>query len=250
MFRKIEPGARQAAWEADGLDWLTVPGGARVVQVLERADDHLGLEALASSSPTSRAAEDFGRLLAVTHQAGAEAFGVGPEGWTGDGYQGPVDDLLPLPLRPVDTWGEMYAQLRVRPMARWAAKRHEFSSDEVAVFDHLADRLAAGDLAPEEPPARIHGDMWSGNVMWTPDGCVLIDPMAHAGHREQDLATLGLFGCPHLDRIVAAYDEVAPLADGWRDRIGLMQLHMVLLHVVLFGGGYASQALAIARRYL
>ena len=90
---------------------------------------------------------------------------------------------------------------------------------DVAVLDRLADRVAAGAFDTGEPPARLHGDLWSGNVLWTAHGAVLIDPAAHGGHREADLAMLALFGGPHLERVLAAYDEAAPLADGWRDRV-------------------------------
>ncbi|MGK8486610.1 fructosamine kinase family protein [Nocardia asiatica] len=103
------------------------------------------------------------------------------------------------------------------------------------------------DLAgPAEPPARVHGDLWSGNILWTRERAMLVDPAAHAGHRETDLAMLALFGAPHLDRIRAAYHETSPLADGWRDRTPLHQLHPLLVHVVLFGAGYRAQTLAAA----
>ena len=101
--------------------------------------------------------------------------------------------------------------------------------------------------APTEPPARLHGDLWSGNVLWAPDGAWLIDPAAHGGHRETDLAMLALFGCPHLDHVLAAYDETAPLADGWRARVPTHQLFPLLVHVVLFGRSYTAQAVAAAR---
>jgi fructosamine-3-kinase len=86
--------------------------------------------------------------------------------------------------------------------------------------------------------------LWSGGRGW------LIDPAAHGGHRETDLAMLALFGAPHLDRIIAAYQEAAPLADGWRGRIPLHQLHPLLVHVCLFGGSYRESALAAARAVL
>ena len=79
---------------------------------------------------------------------------------------------------------------------------------------------------------------------------VLIDPAGHGGHRETDLAMLHLFGCPHLDRVVAAYEEASPLADDWRGRIGLHQLFPLLVHAVLFGRGFAEQAVAAARSAL
>ena len=110
---------------------------------------------------------------------------------------------------------------------------------EVAVLDRLADRVAAGEHDTGEPASRLHGDLWSGNVLWTADDAVLIDPAAHGGHREADLAMLALFGAPHLERVLAAYDEAAPLADGWRERVPLHQVHPLLLHAVLFGGSYA-----------
>ena len=102
-------------------------------------------------------------------------------------------------------------------------------------------RLA--ELVPEEPPARLHGDLWNGNVLWGHDGRVwVIDPAAHGGHRETDLAMLALFGLPHLPRVLDAYDEAAPLADGWQDRVGLHQLFPLLVHACLFGGGYGARA--------
>jgi fructosamine-3-kinase len=78
---------------------------------------------------------------------------------------------------------------------------------------------------------------------------VLIDPAAHGGHAETDLAMLALFGLPHLERVLAAYTEAAPFADGWRERVGLHQLHPLLVHAVVFGGGYGSRAGELARRY-
>nr|CRL78929.1 fructosamine kinase [Mycolicibacterium malmesburyense] len=86
--------------------------------------------------------------------------------------------------------------------------------------------------------------------MWTPDGAVLIDPAAHGGHRETDLAMLALFGCPHLDEVIDGYQSVRPLRQGWRGRLVLHQLYPLLAHVVLFGGGYARQTAAAARSAL
>lgn len=101
---------------------------------------------------------------------------------------------------------------------------------------------------PDEPPARLHGDLWSGNVVWGHDGAVLVDPAAHGGHRETDLAMLALFGLPHLQRLVDAYDEERPLADGWQDRQPLHQLFPVLVHAAMFGSAYGRRAGELARR--
>ncbi len=240
-----ETAGRPARWEATGLRWLSAADGARVVQIRSEGWHGLGLEHLESAAPSRAAAEDFGRVLSTTHAAGASAYGVGPDGWDGDGYQGPNTHLIPLPLRACESWGRMYADLRIAPLVQQSKALQK----EKVVFERLFERLLAGDFDTDDVPARIHGDLWAGNVMWTSDGVVLIDPSAHGGHRESDLAALALFGCPQLDRIIAAYDEAAPLAHGWQDRVPLHQLHMLAMHAVVFGGGYVHQAVSIAHRY-
>jgi fructosamine-3-kinase len=139
---------------------------------------------------------------------------------------------------PGDDWPTWYLAHRVEPYLRLAVDAGVLSTGE-------ARRLSGARIeAPTEPPARLHGDLWNGNVHWAADGRVrLIDPAAHGGHRETDLAMLHLFGCPHLDRILASYQEVSPLVDGWRDRVGVHQLFPLLVHAALFGRGYAIQAL-------
>jgi fructosamine-3-kinase len=96
----------------------------------------------------------------------------------------------------------------------------------------------------------VHGDLWAGNVLWSGGRGWLIDPAAHGGHRETDLAMLALFGAPYLDAILRAYQAASPLADGWRDRVPLHQLHPLLVHVCLFGASYAGQLRAAARAAL
>ncbi|KGN31330.1 fructosamine kinase [Knoellia sinensis KCTC 19936] len=242
--------SRYAEWEACGLRWLgegSAAGGARVVEVLDSDSDGLVLERLVPVAPTVEAAEEFGSALAATHSAGAPAWGAPPEGWDGPGWFGPADRPLPLELGAWSSWGEMYA-VRLASLTRLARDGGELTADEARDVDALGARCAAGEFDTGEAPSRIHGDLWSGNLMWTADGVVLIDPAAHGGHREADLAMLDLFGAPHLERIHTAYDEVRPLQDGWRDRVGLHQLYPVLVHAVLFGGGYARQAMGIVAR--
>jgi fructosamine-3-kinase len=146
-------------------------------------------------------------------------------------------------------WPEWYAARRLLPFARRAVDAGALGPGDARLVEQVAGRLTA--LAgPAEPPARLHGDCWSGNVLWSGGRGVLIDPAAHGGHRESDLAMLALFGAPYLDRILAAYDEAAPLADGWRRRVPLHQLHPLLVHACLFGAAYAGPVRDAARAAL
>ena len=236
-------------WEACGLRWLDAAGSGLVVEVLEEGPHHLVLPMLTSAPPTEAAAEQLGRGLARIHGAGAEAFGCAPDGWSGDGWLGPLREPLPLRVGAWKAWGPFFAQARVLPLAALGRDRGVFTPADVAGLERFAGVVADGGLDTADPPARLHGDLWAGNVMCTAQGAVLIDPAAHGGHREADLAMLQLFGCPHLDRVLAAYDEAAPLADGWRERVLLHQVHPLLVHAVLFGGSYVGRALDAARRY-
>ena len=199
-------------------------------------------------TPAPEAARAFGGRLAVTHDAGAPAFGAGPDGWDGPGFFGPLSQPLPMSLPRHRRWGDFYAEERLIPMAELAAARLDASTH--GAIESVVARCRAGDFDDGDGPARLHGDLWSGNVMWTPDGVALIDPAAHAGHRETDLAMLALFGCPHYDAVLDGYQRTRPLKPGWRNRIGLHQLFPLLAHVVLFGGGYAQQTHAAARAAL
>jgi fructosamine-3-kinase len=250
-FVKRNPAAPTGffACEAAGLQWLSsVSDGVPCAQVISFDSTSLTLRRLDSARPSPDAAREFGRRLAVTHDAGASAFGAGPDGWDGPGFFGPLTQPLPMSLSTHQRWGDFYADERLAPMLELAAAQLDASAR--AAIDSVLARCWAGDFDDDDRPARLHGDLWSGNVMWTPEGVVLIDPAAHAGHRETDLAMLALFGCPHYADVVAGYQQARPLRAGWRDRVGLHQLFPLLAHVVLFGGGYAAQTHAAARTAL
>jgi fructosamine-3-kinase len=250
-FVKRNPLAPQGVfgWEAAGLRWLAeASGGVPCAPVLDWDEISLSLQRLTAGPPTTQAALQFGQRLAITHDGGAPSFGSAPAGWTGPGYFGPLHHPLPMSLTPHDSWGCFYAEERLAPMLG-----HAFGGLEDAtrgLIDDVIARCRAGDFDDDDHAVRLHGDLWSGNVLWTPDGVVLIDPAAHGGHRETDLAMLALFGCAHLEVILRGYQDVHPLWPHWRERVALHQLFPLLAHVALFGAGYAGQTAAAARATL
>ena len=230
--------------EAAGLRWLAeAAGGVRVVEVRGLEPDHIDLARLHPAAPSAAAAESLGRRLAATHAAGAPAFGAPPPGWTGEAWIGRQVQSND----PTASWGHFYAEQRVRPFVRNAVRVGHLDPSGGRVVERLCDRIAAGEFDDDRPPARIHGDLWSGNVVFTVEGPVVIDPAAHGGHGLTDLAMLALFGCPGLDRVTAAYAEAAGLDRGWHERLELHQLHPLATHASSHGPAYAAQLVDTAR---
>ncbi|MFD7919246.1 fructosamine kinase family protein [Streptomyces sp. NPDC059740] len=238
------PGAAPA--EAAGLRWLAEAEAVPVPRVHGADADRLVIDVVSEGRPSPDAARELGRSLAALHAAGAPAFGSPPPG-------GPVEAWIgdaPMRNETGPTWAPWYAEHRVLPYLRRAVDLGVLSGEGVGVLEQVCEALP-GLAGPEEAPARLHGDLWNGNVLWGGDGRAwLIDPAAHGGHRESDLAMLALFGCPHLDLVLDGYQAARPLAGGWRQRVGLHQLFPLLVHTVLFGGGYGEQAVAAARAAL
>lgn len=229
------------ASEASGLRWLREAEGVLVPEVLGASDSLLVTTWITPGRATREGAEDFGRQLATLHARGAHSYGAGWPGYIG---------ALPLDNTDEEEWPGFYARRRVLPYLRAAADRGAVDADAVKAIERVCARIE--ELAgPPELPARIHGDLWAGNIHWDTRGRAwLIDPAAHGGHRETDLAMMALFEPPYLDTILAAYDEVYPLDEDWRERVNLHQLHPLLVHAVLFGASYGAQAAAAARQYL
>ena len=234
---RADAASGEYATEAAGLRWLGEGDGLPVPEVVSVADDHLALAWVEAGGALDE--EALGRGLAITHAAGAQAHGALPPGAQGPLRIGP----LAFPGTARD-WPALYAEHRLAPLLPKAG----LSSAGRGTVESVIERLP--ELAgPPEPPARLHGDLWSGNVLAGADGRPwLIDPAAHGGHREVDLAMLRLFGSPS-PRLLTAYEEVAPLAPGHEERVALWQLFPLLVHAVLFGGAYAASAERVARRY-
>ena len=252
--------------EAAALRWLAEAepaGGIRVVHVVSVTEDELVEERVATGTPSAAAARRIGAGLARLHAAGAPWYGCAPDGWVGAPWCGRARTPYVSREQSTASWGAFFAEHRVMNYVRTLVDRGDFGPSELATFERVASRLSAGEFDAAQPElvreadvpcARLHGDLWAGNVLWDGDpgaatGGALIDPMAYGGHAETDLAMLALFGYPYLDEVLRGYDEASPLADGWRDRVALHQLAPLLLHCVLFGGWYLAEAVAAARRY-
>lgn len=257
-FHKRDSRPGRIAYEVAGLRWLanSSPQAATIIPVLEHGNDWLEEPRLTTIAPSPQAAEAFGRQLAHLHAAGASHLGCPPDNHQGNGWMGDAPlTLLPHPTSTTRSWGSYYARHRLTPHSEAAP----FTPQQRALLDRFYDKLDSGIYDHAQPTlvrtaghqaSRTHGDLWSGNVMWTSDGVVLIDPAAQGGHGEEDLAALAVFGAPYTQRIWDAYNEVSPLEDGWHERLALHQLHILMVHCQLFGAAYIPDTMSIVQRFL
>lgn len=250
VLAKVGPGV---ADEADGLRRLgAVPGGPAVPEVLLVEGDLLVTAWVVQGPRTTAHEERLGRQLAALHGAPVPRWGGRSSTGGGAGAGSRADQAHGSGWGGGSSW---IGACRVDPgevpdgPSFYAGRLLDLAGrcGLAAVVEPVVHRLA--ELVPFGAPALLHGDLWWGNVLWGVDGRPrLIDPSVHGGHPEEDLAMLALFGTVPL-RLLAAYQEVRPLDDGWEERVALWQLYPLLVHTVLFGGGYRGQAEAVTRRY-
>lgn len=229
--------------EAEALDILQRKTPFTIPKTLEHGQLHdqayLLLEWLPSADRSHAFWEIFGQKLAQMHRLSQEYYGL-----EHDNYMG----KLPQSNTPKPSWAEFWATQRIEPQMKMARDQGYFNQRLSMQLDELLARTET--LVPEEQPALVHGDLWSGNYMVDEKGePALIDPALYFGHREIDLAMMHLFG-GFNDALFQTYAEHFPLEKGWRERIDFHNLYPVLVHVNLFGGGYARQAEGIIKKYL
>ena len=232
--------------EARGLAWLSEVGAVRVPSVVAvsgsagEGPDYLVLELIESAPRRPGFDEELGRGLAALHAAEPNRFGLDHDNFVG---------RLPQANEPAGDWPTFYRERRLEPLLVRAADRGLIDSRTRRDFDRLFDRLPER-CGPPEPPARLHGDLWGGNLHVDDRGApALIDPAVYGGHREIDLAMMRLFG-GFGAACFDAYDEAFPCAPGHAERIDLYQLYPLLVHVNLFGGSYVGAVRSALSRYL
>ncbi|MGB3184364.1 MAG: fructosamine kinase family protein [Ornithinimicrobium sp.] len=246
IFAKTLIGAPQGFFDREtiGLRALRETGTVLVPTVLRHTSVGLLLEWIPHeqvSPSNAAAAERFGRELAGLHNSHGTHFGSVedvPVGFLGS---------VALDLQPEASYDASYLHRRVEPLTREAVARDRLDPAALGLVERL---IASGpDLCgPPEPPALVHGDLWSGNRVIADDGQHwLVDPSAHYGHREYDLALMRLLG-GFEDRVFAAYAEVSPLSQGWHERLDLHQLVPLLINALMFQEVYARQVMSRLRR--
>lgn len=238
------PGA--AAAEAAYLRWLR-EGSRAVVEVLDLDEEAntVTIERVASARPTAAAAAEAGRELAAIHAMGADAFGAPADGWEGPNFIGRAEQEC----TPTARWAEFYTAQRVMPFAEKAHRSGNLGAEGLDTVKRACEALVAED--EDAPLARIHGDLWAGNLLFSTTGPRFIDPAAHGGHPLTDIAMLELFGAPHLSALIDAYLATgASLGSSWDTRIPIHQLHPLAVHAYTHGPSYGSALVRAAEETL
>ncbi len=247
LFAKTHPSPPVGFFstEAWGLEWLRSSDAVHVPRVVAVSDGaggapaFLALEWIDARGGGSGDEAAFGRQLALLHGSGAPCFGREDRRTTGS---------LALPNEPSATWSDFVANCRFLPLARIARDRSALPPDTIDRLERLASTLDRFDDG--SPPVRLHGDLWAGNRIVDRDGeSWLIDPAAHGGHPEFDLAMMRLFGGFGADAF-ERYADVRPLLDGWADRVELHQIAPLVVHAIKFGGGYVAASARAVDRYV
>jgi protein-ribulosamine 3-kinase len=241
LFLKWNDSAPDYMFEVESKG-LKILSGANtdleIPEVVEVGKDFLLLSLLVPGSANSESAYGFGTELAKLHQHSSETFGLNHDNFIGK---------LPQSNHQHQNWADFFVSERIEPQIKLGIQSGKFESNLIPIVDVLHKTVQ--DLFPNEQPALLHGDLWSGNYMFTKSGAASIyDPAIYYGHREMDIAMTRLFG-GFSSYFYEGYNSEYPLADRFEDRIELYNLYPVLVHANLFGGGYIHRTLEILKRF-
>ena len=232
--------------EAAGLAWL---GQANVLSLPEvlaysepdapQEEAFLALEFVPPSPPAPDFDQVLGHQLAALHQDSPQCFGLEYDNFIG---------TLPQSNSPKTRWHQFYRDNRLAPLLKRAFDQDLFTTAQRQLWDRLLETLEHY-TGPDEAPARLHGDLWGGNLLVNQSGApTLIDPAVYGGHREMDLAMMKLFG-GFNPGVFEAYNETFPLDPDHLQRVHLYQLYPLLVHINLFGGHYVHSAMSALSHY-
>lgn len=228
--------------EASGLELLYTAKEIKVPEVVVHGvyndTAYLVLRFIKSGLKANNFWEDFGKQLANLHKHSNNYFGLVHDNYIGSLYQSNSNH---------DTWSEFFSEERLEKQVKLARDNGEIGGDTMNAFSRFYKRL--DELFPVEPPALVHGDLWSGNYMIDQNGeAIIIDPAVYYGHREMDIGMSKLFG-GFKATFYEAYNEQYPLEKGWQERVDYCNLYPLMVHVNLFGGGYLNSVKSILHRF-
>ena len=228
--------------EAKGLKLLREANEIFVPEVIclgeERDESFLVLELVRSGRRQRNFFEDFGKRLAKLHKHTSGGFGLDHDNYIGS---------LPQRNWPHDNWVDFFVEERLEQQIKLACDSNVLSRSFIPQFNNLFRRL--NEIFPDEKPALVHGDLWSGNFMTAPDGfACIIDPAVYFGFREMDIAMSKLFGGFPAE-FYDSYNSEFPMEKGWQLRADICNLYPLMVHVNLFGGGYVYDVQSILKRF-
>ncbi|MFO8055519.1 MAG: fructosamine kinase family protein [Bacteroidales bacterium] len=181
---------------------------------------------------------DFGKKLAGMHQTTNTQFGLDH-----DNYMGSLQQYNNYHK----TWYDFFILERLQPQLHLACEKGYMNKGHVEKFQQLYKELI--NIIPEEQPALVHGDLYSGNYVVTENGTAsIVDPAVAFNHREVDIAMSTMFGVFDND-FYDSYNQHFPMEKGWEERLNIYNLYPLLIHVNLFGMGYLASVERIIRMF-
>lgn len=225
--------------EAKALELLSsAEAGLQIPAVRVASENFLVLQWIEEGGGRQNSAYDFGTGLARLHKSTTNYFGLDHNNFIG---------RLPQSNTKHATWPDFFALERIEPQIKMGVESNKLTRSVLRDVEALYKKL--GSIFPSEKPALLHGDLWSGNYMFTKTGVASIyDPAVYYGHREMDIAMTRLFG-GFSANFYKGYNDEFPLEAGFEDRVTLCNLYPVLVHANLFGGSYCRQAENIIHSY-
>ncbi|SMF76320.1 fructosamine kinase family protein [Pseudobacteriovorax antillogorgiicola] len=236
FFLKIDQSTEPSIGaEADGLRRLRESGSIRTPKIISEDKHYLVLEYISPGSLDRADFKALGTQLARLHKNSHQYWGLDRNNFIGSTLQ--INDQC-----RDRTWAQFFLKARLGPQIYWLRKRGLWPADLQSLEDQLVSVVES--LLSEQSdlrPSLLHGDLWSGNVLWDKQGSpILIDPAIYWGHREADLSLAILFG-GFSDDFFRAYDEEWPREPGFEARVQIYILYHLLNHVNIFGSAYLTQ---------